>query len=233
MCLHSVHIFHRATSADYKGSGFDRGHLAAAANHKWSQKAMEDTFYLSNVAPQVKTCSSNSCNSWKDNQGWCSVSTRILTSTRIPGTIWKNFVALLPNITWMSTCAQDPCICPGNLRVFISCVGLQLTTCIFLRQQADGKLYVQYQVIGKNHIAVPTHFFKVSPPFWVIWLAVSLGTNPKFASSGTDPGEGWWQWNRTSILCFTKWASGRKDSPGAFLSSYWNDWASIRTPVCP
>lgn len=50
----SVHVFHRATNADYKGSGFDRGHLAAAANHKWSQKAMDDTFYLSNVAPQVR-----------------------------------------------------------------------------------------------------------------------------------------------------------------------------------
>lgn len=48
-----MHVFHRATNADYKGSGFDRGHLAAAGNHKWSQKAMEDTFYLSNVAPQV------------------------------------------------------------------------------------------------------------------------------------------------------------------------------------
>lgn len=49
----SVHAYHRATNADYRGSGFDRGHLAAAANHRWSQKAMEDTFYLSNVAPQV------------------------------------------------------------------------------------------------------------------------------------------------------------------------------------
>nr|XP_036863895.1 endonuclease G, mitochondrial isoform X2 [Manis javanica] len=49
----SVHSYHRATNADYRGSGFDRGHLAAAANHRWSQKAMDDTFYLSNVAPQV------------------------------------------------------------------------------------------------------------------------------------------------------------------------------------
>lgn len=48
-----MHVFHRATNADYRGSGFDRGHLAAAANHKWTQKAMDDTFYLSNVAPQV------------------------------------------------------------------------------------------------------------------------------------------------------------------------------------
>lgn len=49
----SVHAYHRAMNSDYKGSGFDRGHMAAAANHKWSQKAMDDTFYLSNVTPQV------------------------------------------------------------------------------------------------------------------------------------------------------------------------------------
>lgn len=49
----SVHVYHRSSNADYKGSGFDRGHLAAAANHKWSQKAMDETFYLSNVSPQV------------------------------------------------------------------------------------------------------------------------------------------------------------------------------------
>lgn len=64
----SVHVYHRATNSDYKGSGLDRGHLAAAANHKWNQKAMEDTFYLSNVAPQVlphpPTSSSHQLKPW-------------------------------------------------------------------------------------------------------------------------------------------------------------------------
>ena len=32
------------------------------------------------------------------------------------------------------------------------------------RQEADGKLYVRYQVLGRNHVAVPTHFFKVGSP---------------------------------------------------------------------
>uniref|UniRef100_A0A672YDP1 Endonuclease n=1 Tax=Sphaeramia orbicularis TaxID=375764 RepID=A0A672YDP1_9TELE len=47
---------------DDRGSGFDRGHLAAAANHKWSQKAMDDTFYLSNVAPQNPHLNQNAWN---------------------------------------------------------------------------------------------------------------------------------------------------------------------------
>lgn len=43
----------RSQNTDYKGSGFDRGHLAAAGNHKSTQKCIEQTFYLTNMAPQV------------------------------------------------------------------------------------------------------------------------------------------------------------------------------------
>lgn len=42
-----------ATLEDYKGSGYDRGHLAPAADFKWSAEAMDDTFYMSNMSPQV------------------------------------------------------------------------------------------------------------------------------------------------------------------------------------
>ena len=41
-----------ASLDDYRGSGYDRGHMAAAADFKWSEEAMSDTFYLSNMAPQ-------------------------------------------------------------------------------------------------------------------------------------------------------------------------------------
>ena len=30
-----------------------------------------------------------------------------------------------------------------------------------MRREIDGKLYVKYYMIGKNNVAVPTHFFKV------------------------------------------------------------------------
>lgn len=42
----------RAILADYKGSGFDRGHQAPAGDHKSSREAMDDTFYLTNMCPQ-------------------------------------------------------------------------------------------------------------------------------------------------------------------------------------
>ena len=39
--------------ADYTHSGYDRGHLAPAAAMKWSKEAMDDSFYMTNIAPQV------------------------------------------------------------------------------------------------------------------------------------------------------------------------------------
>ena len=41
-----------ATLDDYKGSGFDRGHLAPAGDMHWSDKVMLESFYMSNMSPQ-------------------------------------------------------------------------------------------------------------------------------------------------------------------------------------
>ena len=40
------------TLADYKNSGYDRGHLCPAADMKISEKAMSETFFMSNMSPQ-------------------------------------------------------------------------------------------------------------------------------------------------------------------------------------
>lgn len=60
----------------YSRSGFDRGHMAPAADMKWSLKAMEESFYLSNVCPQDREL----------NAGlWCELEQRCRVYARMFG----------------------------------------------------------------------------------------------------------------------------------------------------
>ncbi|MGN0281407.1 MAG: DNA/RNA non-specific endonuclease, partial [Prevotella sp.] len=43
----------RATDADYRGSGYDRGHMCPSGDNKWSEVAQRESFLLTNICPQV------------------------------------------------------------------------------------------------------------------------------------------------------------------------------------
>lgn len=40
-------------SVDYWDSGYDRGHMAPSADFRWSKTALSESFYYSNISPQV------------------------------------------------------------------------------------------------------------------------------------------------------------------------------------
>ncbi|XP_071961428.1 nuclease EXOG, mitochondrial-like [Antedon mediterranea] len=114
--LQIVDIF-RSSNSDYKNSGWSRGHMAPAADSKYSQIAMDETFLLSNIVPQDIN---NNQHFWNRFEIYC----RSLTQT-----------------------FHDVRVISGPL--FIPTV------------EENGKLFIKYEVIGVNQVAVPTHLYKI------------------------------------------------------------------------
>lgn len=90
-----------ASSSDYTRSGFDRGHLAPAADMAYSEQTMRDSFYMSNISPQRPGFNRGI---WKDLEAWVrqtAVKERlvvVVTGPVFPGrdiqTIGKNAVTV-------------------------------------------------------------------------------------------------------------------------------------------
>jgi endonuclease G len=66
----------RATDADYRGSGYDRGHMCPSADNRWSEQAQEDCFLFTNMCPQSHDLNSGDwndledrCRKWADEYG--------------------------------------------------------------------------------------------------------------------------------------------------------------------
>lgn len=67
---------HQVKHADYKKSGYDRGHMAPAADMKWDSHAMNECFYMSNICPQTHTLNAgvwetleSACRRWAKREG--------------------------------------------------------------------------------------------------------------------------------------------------------------------
>lgn len=57
-----------AETWDYSYSGYDRGHMAPAGDMKWDKRAMQETFYLTNICPQAKSLNTGA---WKRLEEKC------------------------------------------------------------------------------------------------------------------------------------------------------------------
>lgn len=86
---------------DYRGSGWTRGHLAPAADFRWSDDAMWDTFHFTNCCPQDKDLNEGmwntlekKCRTWARRYGSVYIVTGPVIGKNIYGTIGKNKVTV-------------------------------------------------------------------------------------------------------------------------------------------
>lgn len=88
-----------ATLSDYRNSGFDRGHMAPAADMKWSKQAMADCHLLTNMCPQDKRLNSGAwatveknARRWVQKHGTLVIVAGPVLSDDMPRTIGKSVI---------------------------------------------------------------------------------------------------------------------------------------------
>lgn len=64
------------TTDDYKRTGWDRGHMCPAADCRWHWRAMQESFYMTNICPQHHNLNSgdwkeleDACRRWAEQEG--------------------------------------------------------------------------------------------------------------------------------------------------------------------
>lgn len=103
----SIMLESRATLQDFRGSGYDRGHMVASADADWSKESHADSFLLSNISAQHPDL---------NQQGWVKIekASRALAMK-------YNTVNIITGAAYLD----------------------------------------ETKTIGLNHVAVPSHYFKV------------------------------------------------------------------------
>lgn len=104
----------RVTDADYYNSGYDRGHMCPAGDNKWDRQAMNETFLLTNICPQIHAMNEGpwndlemACRRWAQKYGDIYIVCGPLLSDGNHRMIGKNRVVVPERFFKVILCLQD------------------------------------------------------------------------------------------------------------------------------
>jgi len=138
----------RSENSDYWGSGWSRGHMAAAGNNKHCRESMKQTFFLTNVVPQDID---NNGNYWNRLEIFCRDLVKQFRDVRV---------------------ISGPLFIPEDYDHVLEIEGDEVKLENVSHNEGSKikslpprpkpmKKEVKHQVIGPNLVSVPTHLFKV------------------------------------------------------------------------
>jgi endonuclease G len=102
-----------AEHTDYKNSGYDRGHLCPAGDMNYSMQTMQESFYMSNISPQLHAFNAgiwerleNKVRKWAIKHGQVNVICGPVLTSGLPTIGTKNKVAV-PQYFYKIICTAD------------------------------------------------------------------------------------------------------------------------------
>lgn len=106
------------TTNDYRGSGYDRGHMCPAGDNRYHWKAMQESFYMTNMCPQNHKLNSGDwndleemCRFWAEKENGLYVVTGPIVTSKSPKKIGRKQKVVVPDAFFkviLSTTGKQP-----------------------------------------------------------------------------------------------------------------------------
>lgn len=106
------------TTDDYKRSGMDRGHMCPAGDNRWHWRAMQESFYMTNICPQNHNLNrgdwkelEEACRRWAEQEGSIYIACGPIFYNRQPRTIGSKHKIAVPDAFFkviLCTGSQQP-----------------------------------------------------------------------------------------------------------------------------
>lgn len=106
------------TTNDYRGSGYDRGHMCPAGDNRYHWKAMQESFYMTNMCPQDHKLNSGDwndleemCRFWAEKEDGLYVVCGPIVNSKSPKTIGRKQKVVVPDAFFkviLSTAGKQP-----------------------------------------------------------------------------------------------------------------------------
>ena len=91
----------QGSKEDYRNSGWDRGHMAPAGDMKWDTKAMDETYYFTNICPQNHELNNGDwkeleekCRDWAEKYGSVYIVCGPIITENVHGLLGENNIVI-------------------------------------------------------------------------------------------------------------------------------------------
>ena len=127
----------QAMREDYSGTGWDKGHMAPSADMKWSQAAMNESFYLTNICPQ---------NHDLNGRDWHTLEKHVRNWALAYGSVWVVCGPYVSDNHYGTIGAQDVMVPDGFFKAVLRKDGRKFKSIAFLFEN-DGREQSYREVI--------------------------------------------------------------------------------------
>lgn len=136
-----------AVHRDYTNSGYDRGHMAPAADMKWDNEAMRESFYMTNICPQKHALNGG---------GWKRLEEKLRDWAMRDGALVIVTGPVMGDS--MPTIGEGVAVPPGFFKVVLAPNAKPMRAIGFLYKNEGGQKVVERQAVSVDSVETVTGF---------------------------------------------------------------------------